>query len=87
MEIIKQSGQKVFTVAYESLTRGSHYRALTRTILVFCSGGLLRPRATTFRKRPRSTVFPFFSSSLIRDLRDITCLRDKTGSLRFFYMQ
>ena len=45
------------------------------------------PRATTFRKRPRSTVFPFFSSSLIRDLRDITCLRDKTGSLRFFYME
>ena len=42
MEIIKQSGQKVFTVACESLTRGSHYRALTRTILVFCSGGRLR---------------------------------------------
>ena len=37
MEIIKQSGQKVFTVAYESLTRGSHYRALTRTILVFAA--------------------------------------------------
>ena len=43
MEIIKQSGQKVFTVAYEwwSLTTGSHYRALTGTILVFCSGGRL----------------------------------------------
>ena len=40
----KQSGQKVFTVAYEwwSLTRGSHYRALTGKILVFCSGGRLR---------------------------------------------
>ena len=37
------------------------------------------PRATTFRKRPGSTVFPFFSSSLIRYLRDITCLRDKRG--------
>ena len=42
------------------------------------------PRATTFRKRPGSTVFPFFSSSLIRDLRDITCLRDKTGIIEVF---
>ena len=80
-EIIKQSGQKVFTVAYEwwslqqALIKGlwDNFGVLQRWSL---TGS---PRATTFRKRPGSTVFPFFSGSLIRYLRDITCLRDKRG--------
>ena len=86
-EIIKQSGQKVFTVAYEwwslqqALIKGlwDNFGVLQRWSL---TGS---PRATTFRKRPGSTVFPFFSSSLIRYLRDITCLRDKRGIIWWFY--